>query len=124
MAEFPAELRRFLGGQQQEDNVTFVSLVNSAVLNAKVAHAPDEYLETSTHTVYAAPEFRKRRRLSFVALEGTAADGTAEEWIVQLLLLFRLPDGTELAYVQFLVEDKERAGVGPLFSNPGCAPLV
>jgi hypothetical protein len=51
-------------------------------------------------------------------------DGFTEEWIAQLLLLFRLPDGTELAYVQFLVEDEERAGVGPLFGNPGCAPLV
>jgi len=121
MAEFPAELRRFLG--TQHDNLTYVSLVNSAVLNAKLAHAPDDYLSTSTHTVYAAPEFRRRRRLSFVALEGTQ-DGFTEEWIAQLLLLFRLPDGTELAYVQFLVEDEERAGVGPLFGNPGCAPLV
>ena len=58
MAEFPDELRRFLG--TQHDNLTYVSLVNSAVLNAKVAHAPDEYLSTSTHTVYAAPEFRRR----------------------------------------------------------------
>ena len=122
MAEFPAELRRFLG--TQHDNLTYVSLVNSAVLNAKVAHAPDEYLSTSTHTVYAAPEFRRRRRLSFVALEGRTQDAFTEEWIAQLLLLFRLPDGTELAYVQFLVEDEERAGIGPLFGNPGCAPLV
>ena len=122
MAEFPAELRRFLSGEQH--NVTFICLVNSAVLNAKAAHAPDEYLQTSIHTVYAAPEFRRRRRLSFVALEGTRDDGSSEEWIAQLLLLFRLPDGTELAYVQFLVEDGERAGVGPLFGNPGCAPLV
>ena len=101
MAEFPDELRRFLGAQS---NAISISLVNSAVLNAKVAHAPDEYLKTSTHTVYASPEFRRRRRLSFVALEGTQ-DDAAVEWLAQLSLLFRLEDGTALAYVQFLVED-------------------
>ena len=40
------------------------------------------------------------------------------------MLLFRLTDGSAFAYVQFLVADESRAGRGPLFATPGCAPLV
>ncbi len=123
MAAFASELERFLATAQRPTDVPWVHIVNSAVLNAKMAHHPDAYAGTSLHTVYASMSFRRKRRMSFVALEGDGAEG-AEEWIAQLLLLFRLPDGTPLAYVQFLVLDDERAGDGPLFGTPGCAPLV
>jgi hypothetical protein len=43
-------------------------------------HHPDEYADTTHHTVYASPWFRDRRRFSFVALEGQAANGDADPW--------------------------------------------
>ena len=124
MTAFTAELARFLRSENKAD-MPYVDIVNSAALVAKLAHNPDEYAATVNMTVYAAPSFRRRRRFSFVALEGANLNtGAPEEWIAQLLLLFRLPDGTQLAYVQFLVVDTERAGEGPLFGTPSCAPLV
>jgi hypothetical protein len=115
MAAFRAELHRRL----LEDGkalVEHIYIVNSAVLSARMDHHPDEYAGTTTHTVYASPSFRDRQRFSFVALEGSnASDDRPEEWIAQVLLLFRLPDGAQLAYVQFLVADTTRAGIGPLF---------
>ena len=124
MASFPRELERFLAAEEMATAVDWVDVVNSAALNSKLAHHPDEYAATVTLTVYAAPSFRRRRRLSFVALEGVGEEDQLEEWIAQLLLLFRLPDGTQLAYVQFLVVDPERAERGPLFGQPNCAPLT
>ena len=59
-----------------------------------------------------------------MALEGIGDDDRLEEWIAQVLLLFRLPDGTQLAYVQFLVVDPVREGRGPLFGQPNCAPWI
>ena len=123
MASFASALTRFLSDENRPDPV-WVALVNSATLCATLAHHPDEHALIRHQTVYAAPSFRRRRRLSFVALEGVGSDGRREEWIAQLLLLFRLPDGTPLAYVQFLVSDTERAGKGPLYGTPNCAPLV
>ena len=123
MGAFQAELRRQLLGEGHE-MVQHIYVVNSAVLSARVDHHPDDYAGTTTHKVYASPSFLGRRRFSFVALEGNAEDDRLEEWIAQVLLLFRLPDGTPLAYVQFLVADTVRAGVGPLFGSPGCSPLV
>jgi hypothetical protein len=123
MAAFPAELRRRLG-DDGHPMVEHIYIVNSAVLSARMDHHPDEYANTTTHKVYASPSFLNRPRFSFVALEGNTDDVRLEEWIAQLLLLFRLPDGTQMAYVQFLVADTERAGVGPLFGSPGCSPLV
>ena len=119
MAEFPDALRRCVGRDE-----VWVHLVNSAALCARMSHHPDEYDRTSLNTVYASMMFMGRRRLSFVALEGHTDDGVAQEWIAQLLLLFRLTDGSAFAYVQFLVADESRAGRGPLFATPGCAPLV
>ena len=123
MAAFRTELHRRLLDDGHA-MVEQIYIVNSAVLSARMDHHPDEYAGTTTHTVYASPSFRDRQRFSFVALEGNASDDRPEEWIAQLLLLFRLPDGTQLAYVQFLVADTARAGVGPLFGSPGCSPLV
>ena len=123
MASFPSELTRFLQSENKPPE-SYVHLVNSAALSAKLAHHPDEYAGNVTQTVYAAQSLRGRRRLSFVALEGVGDHAEAEEWIAQLLLLFRLPDGTQLAYAQFLVLDYSRAGIGPLFGTPNCAPLV
>ena len=124
MASFPRELERFLTAEDIATAVDWVDVVHSAALNSKLAHHPDEYMATVTMTVYAAPSFRRRRRLSFVAFEGVGEDNRLEEWIAQLLLLFRLPDGTQLAYVQFLVADPQREGRGPLFGQPNCAPLT
>ena len=124
MASFVGELNRFLVAEQKPTNVPWVSIVNSAALNARMPHHPDAYAGTALHTVYATPSFKRRRRMSFVAIEGGGADGALEEWIGQLLLLFSLPDGTPLAYVQFLVQDATCAGQGPLFGMPNCAPLV
>ena len=124
MAAFRAELHRRLL-EDGKAMVEHIYIVNSAVLSARMDHHPDEYAGTTTHTVYASPSFRDRQRFSFVALEGSnASDDRPEEWIAQVLLLFRLPDGAQLAYVQFLVADTTRAGIGPLFGSPGCAPLV
>ena len=124
MASFPKELRRYLVAEgQPADAAGVIHIVNSAALKAKPQHHPDEYVNTTLHTVYAVPRFRGRRRLSFVALEGMHTDGSPKEWIAQLLLLFRY-EGTSLAYVQFLVEDPALAGKGPLFGAPGCSPLI
>ena len=91
MAAFPAELRRRLG-DDGHPMVEHIYVVNSAVLSARMDHHPDEYANTTTHKVYASPSFLNRPRFSFVALEGNT-DDRLEEWIAQLLLLFRLPDG-------------------------------
>jgi hypothetical protein len=123
IASFASELARFVHDEGKAVP-EWVSLVNSATLCATLAHHPDEHSLIRHQTVYAAPSFRRRRRLSFVALEGISDDGQREEWIAQLLLLFRLPEGTPLVYVQFLVLDPERAGKGPLYGTPNCAPLA
>ena len=123
MAEFPAALRQCLGQHEASDEV-WVQVVNSAVLYARASHHPDVYGGAYLSTVYATTRLQGKKRMSFVAMEGHADDGTAHEWIGQLLLLFKLRDGSSFAYVQFLVADESRVGAGPLYGTPGCAPLV
>ena len=135
MPAFPRELQRFLDGEERDAQYAGVYVVNSAVLAAKAAHHPDAYVCTAHQRVYAAPKLLGRERFSFVAVEGVQNDEDGEEvaeWMGQLLLLCRLADGTQLAFVQFLVEERSsaddddswRTGRGALYGSNGCAPLV
>jgi hypothetical protein len=135
MSAFPRELQRYLDDEERDGRYAGVYVVNSAVLAAKPAHHPDAYVCTAHQRVYAAPKLLGRERFSFVAVEvvHTTEDGEeVAEWMGQLLLLCRLVDGTQLAFVQFLVEERAcadddevgRTGRGALYGSNGCAALV
>jgi hypothetical protein len=133
MSAFPRELQRYLDAEDNTSAFEGVFVVNSAIIAAaKSAHHPDAYACTADQRVYAAPELAGRQRFSFVAVEGehSTEDGDKiVEWIGQLLLLCRLSDGTQLAFLQFLIEEPEdddgsRTGRGALYGSNGCAALV
>jgi hypothetical protein len=120
LAFFPGALDRWLESEGlAAGSVARVSVFSHAIVHSKLPHHPDEVNVVAVEKVMATPNTYGKRRFSFVAV--TAA---AQEWIGQLRLLFRLPNGTAGAFVRYVVEDGARSGKGVLFSVNGCSPLL
>jgi len=125
---FHRELTLWLD-ENEGATVSKVGVVHTAVICARRPHQPAEYALHELERVYAAPKHYGKPHYSFVCVKGRrSADAPVEEWIGQLLFLFRLPashGNKELAFVQYLTlaEECNKAGESPLADTPGCAVL-